>query len=383
MSKPTAPASFEVDHPPLARDSAGNLLPFPDGTAAWRIARETGGRLFEIRGSDRAWIRIATETTAEHIAEQWGPGIYRVYALDAVGGSLQKEHVARWDLRNAGSESFASISSELRNGAVSAPTGSTDLRYALEAMTQMLRTNSDALRVVAESHVDLAKSIAAAKGLPRNANPQALRALPPAESEDPDDPDDEDDEDDDYTGSDAGVPAWVNQVLVPLAPVIKLGSDYLSSKLMPKGDPLSPSATTTAGVHRNSAHASEEIDMDLVRAPDFEARDLANLDYCYRKNQAKRAYKAQQDASSSSISLTARVMHDPALVERIMAIKTELSPEDGTLLMQSVESAAEEQQTKLLAALKSQSVSQAVEFARTIAANLREGANVRTTRIES
>jgi hypothetical protein len=60
------------------------------------------------------------------------------------------------------------------------PNLTTDLRFALEAMTQMMRTHNDALRIVAESQVDLAKAIATAKGLPRNATTAQL-APPHAE----------------------------------------------------------------------------------------------------------------------------------------------------------------------------------------------------------
>ena len=360
MSKLTAP--HEVDHPPLARDPSGNLLALPDGTAAWRIARETGGRLFEIRGADKAWARIPIDAAPEHVAEQWGPGVYRVYALDAVGASLHKEHVARWDLRNAGSESYM-FPSELRPTlltAPSAPAVSTDLRFALEAMSNMLRTNSDALRMVAESHVDLAKSIAAAKGLPRNANFNALRALPAPEQEDSDDEDDVEDE--------PSVPAWVNQVLVPLAPVIKLGSDFLSSKLMPKSpESQSPSPSASAN------GSSEEINMDLVNAPGFEARDLVDLNYAYQKNQAKRAHKAASSSSGTpSSSLAARVMQDMELAERVMAVRSQLPADDVALLMKALQSSTEEQLDELVAGLKSHSVPNSVVIARKMVADLRQ-----------
>lgn len=368
MSRPTPAASIEADHPLLARDPTGNLLPFPDGTAAWRIARETGGRLFEIRGADKAWVRIPIDAAPEHVAEQWGPGVYRVYALDAVGGSLHKEHVARWDLRNAGNASYMSPS-DLRPTlltAPSAPTGPTDLRFALEAMTHMLRTNSDALRMVAESHVDLAKSIAAAKGLPRNANLTALRALPAPEPEDGDDEDD--------TEAEPDVPAWVNQVLVPLAPVIKLGSDFLSSKLMPRTpEPQSASPSASANGNASQPLPSEEIDMDLVNAPGFEARDVVDLNYAYRKNKAKRAHKAATESSSTaSVSLAARVMQDPELAERVMAVRSQMPADDAALLMKGLQSLTEEQLNELVAGLKSRSVSDAVSIALRMVADLRQ-----------
>jgi hypothetical protein len=163
----SAASKLERPHPPLARDPMGNLLAIPDGTAAWRICRETAGRPGEIKGPDKQPLRFPIDTTSDELVEMCGPGVYRVYALDELGKQLA--HVTTWDLtpgvrelRNATAES-----SLLLRPAASAPI--TDLRFALEAMQAMMRTNSDALRMVAESHVDLAKTIAAVKGMPRNA----------------------------------------------------------------------------------------------------------------------------------------------------------------------------------------------------------------------
>ncbi|MBV8756032.1 MAG: hypothetical protein JO257_02080, partial [Deltaproteobacteria bacterium] len=84
MSIQTAP-KLELQHPPLARDAHGNLLAIPDGTAAWRICRETTGRPREIRGPDQQPFRFPLETTGDELVEMCGPGVYRVYALDEVG----------------------------------------------------------------------------------------------------------------------------------------------------------------------------------------------------------------------------------------------------------------------------------------------------------
>ncbi len=80
-----------------------------------------------------------------------------------------------------------------RSATVAAP--GSDLRFALETMAQMMRTNSDALRLVAESQVDLAKTIASVKGLPRNAA-MFLPQTPPANVSIDEDDDDEEEADD-------------------------------------------------------------------------------------------------------------------------------------------------------------------------------------------
>ena len=240
MSIQTAP-KLETQHPPLAHDAHGNLLAIPDGTAAWRICRETTGRPREIRGPDQQPFRFPLETTGEQLVEMCGSGVYRVYALDEVGSQLVEEHVARWDLtpgsrelRNAGSDVTALAS--LRG--TPAPMV-TDLRFALEAMTQMMRTNSDALRIVTESHVDLAKTIATVKGLPRN----ATYMLPPSAQVD-----DDQDEDDDAPPPEK--PRHFVELLMPLAekaaeivPALvagKMMAVLLASPRSPRVSPQSP-----------------------------------------------------------------------------------------------------------------------------------------------
>jgi hypothetical protein len=82
-------------------------------------------------------MRFPLDVTAEELLELCGPDTYRVYALDEVGNVI--DHVATVDVTREGRE--------LRNGgpAVSAlpalrasprePTS--DLRFALEAVTQV------------------------------------------------------------------------------------------------------------------------------------------------------------------------------------------------------------------------------------------------------
>ncbi|HEY4244558.1 MAG TPA: hypothetical protein VGM88_32310 [Kofleriaceae bacterium] len=167
MTKPQPP------HPPLARDAQGQPIAVPDGTASWRICRQTTGRPQKIVGPDKQPIRFALDTTCEQLVDLCGLGTYRVYALDDVGELI--DHVATLDLNGDVVEprNAANVTLPVRSTMASTPPvgAQTDLRFALEAMTHMMRTNADALRFVTASHVDLAKSIAASKGLPlpRNA----------------------------------------------------------------------------------------------------------------------------------------------------------------------------------------------------------------------
>src|SRR5688500_14279757 len=77
-----------IEHPPLARDAQGHLLPIPDGTCAWRICRHTKGRPRVINGPDKQPARFPLDLTADELAETCGTDTYRVYALDDVGNVI-------------------------------------------------------------------------------------------------------------------------------------------------------------------------------------------------------------------------------------------------------------------------------------------------------
>lgn len=161
-----------TEHPPLARDAQGNLLPIPEGTSAWRICRHTKGRPRIINGPDRQPARFPLDTTAEDLIDTCGADSYRVYALDDVGVVI--DYVTTVDtgreLRNAAEPEVALLPP------VRATSGTSDLRYALEAVTHMARTNADAMRSVAESQAEWIKAISSARGFFRNAPPLQLAA---------------------------------------------------------------------------------------------------------------------------------------------------------------------------------------------------------------
>ena len=130
----TNAALHAQSHPPLARDAQGNLVTVPDGAVSWRICRKTTGRPREILGHDKQPIRFPLDMTCDQLVEMCGRDVYRVYALDAVGELL--DHVTTLDLNGEALELRNSSGSELAVVARPTSVGSTDLRYALEAMTQ-------------------------------------------------------------------------------------------------------------------------------------------------------------------------------------------------------------------------------------------------------
>lgn len=362
MTTQTAP-KFEAQHPPLARDALGNLLAIPDGTCAWRILRETTGRPREIRGPDKQPFRFPLDTTGDELVEMCGSGVYRVYALDDVGSQLAEEHVARWDL-TPGSRELRNAGSEVLLPAVRgapAPTVS-DLRFALEAMTQMMRTNSDALRIVSESHVDLAKTIATVKGLPRNAMVMVPSNAPV---------DEEDDDDDDEAPPPVDKPRHVIELLMPLAQeAAKLVPALVAGKMMGGAAAATPPAALAAPSEAPAAREGEE---DLANRPNWEARDLYDLGYACRKGEAKRAAKEQASGRAATMAaMQARIMGDPALVQKLMAIKAQLAADEVETLMGVVAATTETEQTKFLDAIKSLPVEEAVAVCRDVITAIRE-----------
>ena len=345
-------------HPPLARDSFGNLLGFPNGTHTWRICRETTGRPREIRGPDRLAIRFPLETTTDDLVELCGAGMYRVYALDELGAQLEDEHIAKWDLTPGGREH--------RNGAPDAPllalrpTGGpatvTDVRFALEAMTQMMRTNSEALRIVTDSHVDLAKAVVTAKGL-RNAIPLAPLSVIESDGEQ------DDEEEDEMPKS--------HPVVELLMPFAQKAADMMPGLVM--GKVMAGAGPADARTLVSGDESASSRDAGLAERPRFELRDLVDLQYAKRKGDAKRAARepAERTRAEMMAALQARIMADPALVQHLIAIKEQLDADEVQTLMNVVGSSTEAQQSEFIAAIKALPGEAAVEFCRDVVTAIR------------
>ncbi|MEO8551173.1 MAG: hypothetical protein ABI678_14420 [Kofleriaceae bacterium] len=354
----TSGTKTERSHPPLARDLLGNLLPIPANTAAWRICRETSGRPSELKGPDKQLIRFPLDTTSEDVVELCGPGMYRVYALDDLGKQLA--HVSSLDLtvgaREPRNGAIESPLTALRPGA--SPNG-TDLRFALEAMTHMMRTHVDALRIVAESHVDLAKAVVSAKGLPRN----AMQLLPAPQPKD--DSDDDDDDDNDDAAAEDRQPHWV-ELLMPLA--------QKAAEIVPGLVIGNVAQRSTRHTETSEAGAMHD-DAELANRPKWEARDLVDLKYAARKGEAKRAARDRPSSSATGIgigALQARVMADPALVEHLFAIKAQLEPHETDALMGAIAGSSDEERSKVIEHIKSLRLEESVEFCRELVHAIRE-----------
>ena len=98
-----------------------------------------------------------------------------------------------------------------------------------------------------------------------------------------------------------------------------------------------------------------------------------NLSYAARKAQAKRAVREQQAASGAALAaLQGRIMADPALVERLVAIKAQLNPDEIETLMGAIATSPDEDRTKFLESVKALPVDGGVAFCRDVAATIRE-----------
>ena len=140
-------------------------------------------------GPDQEPLRLPLSTTRDELADMCGADTYRVYAIDDVG-----EVITHVSTVNVGLEPRNAMSLDAQPSAKSPFAVASDLRYALETITHMARTNAEAMRSVAESHADLVKAVALTKGLRNVVMPPPP---PPPPDDDEDDGDDEEEEDGD------------------------------------------------------------------------------------------------------------------------------------------------------------------------------------------
>ena len=260
------------------------------------------------------------------------------------------DHVATLDLSGETSELRNSSGSELAVLARPGLVGSTDLRFALEAMTQMMRTNAEALRTVMEAHVDLSKSMAAAKGI-RNA---AL--FLPREAE----PDDDDDEEVDERTREK---TWVD-LAMPFAEKLATAVPGLVAGKLAAG--VAPPSNDQQALKEPLT----EEEASLVEKPNWELRDFTDLGYAKRKADAKRKHGAAKPGAGQD-ALQARVMRDPQLVQKLFVIKAQLTEDEIAFLLGAIANASEAEQTGLLEKLKALTDDEAVATCRQLVSVLR------------
>jgi hypothetical protein len=241
-----------------------------------------------------------------------GADTYRVYAIDEFGNPLG--HVTTVE---AGVEKTSEPELPMFRNA-GTPSPSSDLRYALEAITHMARTNSEAMRAIAESQAEWVKAIAAAKGLPRNV------AFPPPPPPD-DDVDEEDDDEPPPTKSDGGVDAFLGAV-APFLP--NLVSNWSGKNKQSNGT----NAMTHLAHIRAALTPMERTYLDEVltdpEAGEAIANELANKTVEDAVLTIRHGVKKTQGKGPRAIS-----MNDPILIEKMTAVSTLLQNDERMRLM--------------------------------------------------
>lgn len=180
----TAPRNSNANHPPLARNAQGHPIALPDGTESFLIKRETRGRPKVLTGPDGHPYRLSLDAADQYIADNFGPGTYRLDAVDALGNVIDYVTTIKITADELDEDDEDDEADEDEPDAGARAAGSTDLRYALQALTQMARAQADSLRAVTEAQADWVKGLASAKALPRNAMVVAPSALLTSEHDD-------------------------------------------------------------------------------------------------------------------------------------------------------------------------------------------------------
>jgi hypothetical protein len=355
----TSVRNTNTSHPPLARNAQGHAIAMPDGAAWWSIKRETRGRPQVIKGPDGHPYRLALTATDADLAETFGPGTYRLDALDALGNVL--DYVTTIEVPDDGADD-----DDDDDERAAARGASSDLRFALQTIVEMSRAQSESLRAISEAQADWLKGLANAKSLPRNAVYLAPPALPPpAEPEDDDDEDDELDDEDERNA--APMPPWMTAVQTAITPAV----EAFVGKLMVRNTAPEPalSAPPPAPVTPNPMIHLAEINArlsgserrflaDVLRSRNGEAltsellaRSVDDAVELVLAGMARaRAGRAQARAVEANADLTKHVLAVAALLDAeqraaVLALIPRLAPDrveqlKGTLLAMSVEDAA-------------------------------------------
>ncbi len=175
MSIHNASSPSNLNHPPLAHDLQGCKVAVPNGTTHWRVQRFTGGRPKTLPG------RFELDLTAEQLLEMFGPGRYRIEALDEYGKPLAEVATINVGMPGDGASPEPIANQNVR------PLPTSDTRFLVETIAHMSRAHSESLQSLANAQADWIKTLANAKQIPRNASPVApqLPSGPPPDGEAP------------------------------------------------------------------------------------------------------------------------------------------------------------------------------------------------------
>lgn len=231
---------------PLARDAAGSAIGLPEGTAAWRVRRNTRGRPGNIVGSNGKLVTVPLGFSKDELFDLLGYGSYR---LDPINDDNEVLKLSGPPITVGEPEPTSANESTAELALATLTEATSDARFVLEANVRAMQLSfqhnqrtlelglqmADTLRagvqVLAETQADCMKALVGSRHVFRNAGvPQlpAPMAERPAETR----PDDEDEDDDDDAPND-----WLQQ----LQPVVAVVVQQIITAIMERPKSSAPS----------------------------------------------------------------------------------------------------------------------------------------------
>jgi hypothetical protein len=376
-----APAVAKPPIVPLARDPNGRPLRIPPEAAFWRVRRHTRGRPRNVIGADRKPVELPLDVTEDDLEAMFGAGTYRLDLYDAQGEPLDVTATV------ALGEPEPANANEPAEGAVAIapvlPANASDVRLVLEAnvratqlafahnertLTASLRmadTLRDGIRDLANAQATWINTLASARGFFRNASP-----LPPLPAPADDEVDEDDDEE--VLEDEASPPTWIDNLKPLVDTAATSATNAIMDWSMRAGSKLSSQLTP------NAAAAPDPVDGEIGTqqgepAQGIEVGDLLDWRRAAKKGKAARQQRAQP------MSLQARIMADPQLYARVMAIKELLTPAELAELFKLASASSEREQQSLIEVVNQYSSEQAVRVVRHVLNDRRGAPQMRIT----
>jgi hypothetical protein len=378
-----APAVAKPPIVPLARDPNGRPLRVPPEAAFWRVRRHTRGRPRNVIGADRKPVELPLDVTEDDLEAMFGSGTYRLDLYDAQGEPLDVTTTV------ALGESEPANANQPAEDAVAIapvlPANASDVRLVLEAnvratqlafahnertLTASLRmadTLRDGIRDLASAQATWINTLASARGFFRNAPPP----LPPAPTDDEED-EDEDDDTEDLEGK--TLPTWIDNIKPLVDTAATSATNAVMDWSMKAGSKLSSLLKPNAAAAPSSVDA--EAGAQGERAQGFEVGDLLDLRRAANKGKATRQHQQVQP-----MSLQGRIMADPQLYARVMAIKELLTSAEIAELFKLAGASTDREQQSLIDVLHQYSPQQAVRVIRHVLDERRGAPQMRITPI--
>lgn len=384
MSISTPAAAPAVAKPlivPLARDPNGRPLRVPPEAAFWRVRRHTRGRPRNVIGADRKPVELPLDVTEDDLDAMFGSGTYRLDLCDAQGEPLDvTATVALGEPEpanaNEPAEDAVAIAPVLPANAsevrlvLEANVRATQLAFAhnertLTASLRMADTLRDGIRDLANAQATWINTLASARGFFRNASP-----LPPLPAPVDDEVDEDDDEE--VIEDEASPPTWIGNLKPLVDTAATSATNAVMDWSMRAGSKLSSLLTP------NAAAAPAPVDAETGAqqgepAQGLEVGDLLDWRRAAKKGKAARQQRAQP------MSLQARIMADPQLYARVMAIKERLTPAEIAELFKLASASSEREQQSLIDVVNQYSSEQAVRVVRHVLNDRRGAPQMRIT----